>query len=97
MVEEPVRAAAPKSGAAVRGFAGTSRSHRPASLKEIGGGQEVRVPTGFPEMDRVLGGGVVKGSMILIGGDPGIGKSTLLLQAAANMAKEARSILYVSG
>ncbi len=97
MVEEPVRAAAPKSGAASRGFAGTSQSHRPVSLKEIGGGQEVRVPTGFPEMDRVLGGGVVKGSMILIGGDPGIGKSTLLLQAAANMAKEGRSILYVSG
>ena len=97
MVEEPVRAAAPKSGAVSRGFAGTSQSHRPVSLKEIGGGQEVRVPTGFPEMDRVLGGGVVKGSMILIGGDPGIGKSTLLLQAAANMAKEGRSILYVSG
>ena len=97
MVEEPVRAAAPKSGAASRGFVGSSQSHRPVSLKEIGGGQEVRVPTGFPEMDRVLGGGVVKGSMILIGGDPGIGKSTLLLQAAANMAKEGRSILYVSG
>ena len=56
-----------------------------------------RRTTGIAELDRVLGGGVVDGSLVLVGGDPGIGKSTLLLQAAANMAKEGRSILYVSG
>ena len=97
MVEEPVRTVKPQTGFASRAFPGSPADHRPVSLKEIGGGQEVRIPTGFPEMDRVLGGGVVKGSMILIGGDPGIGKSTLLLQAAANMARDGRSVLYVSG
>ena len=97
MVEEPVRTVKPQTGFASRALPGSPADHRPVSLKEIGGGQEVRIPTGFPEMDRVLGGGVVKGSMILIGGDPGIGKSTLLLQAAANMARDGRSVLYVSG
>ena len=97
MVEEPVRTVKPQAGLVSRAFPGSPADHRPVSLKEIGGGQEVRIPTGFPEMDRVLGGGVVKGSMILIGGDPGIGKSTLLLQAAANMARDGRSVLYVSG
>ncbi len=97
MVEEPVRTVKPQAGLVSRAFPGSPADHRPVSLKEIGGGQEVRIPTGFPEMDRVLGGGVVKGSMILIGGDPGIGKSTLLLQAAANMARDGRNVLYVSG
>lgn len=56
-----------------------------------------RLSTGISELDRVLGGGVVRGSLVLIGGDPGIGKSTLLLQATDNLAKKYGRVLYVSG
>jgi DNA repair protein RadA/Sms len=56
-----------------------------------------RVPTGMAELDRVLGGGLVAGSAVLIGGDPGIGKSTLMLQAAAALARHGQHVLYVSG
>jgi DNA repair protein RadA/Sms len=56
-----------------------------------------RVPIGIPELDRVLGGGLVPASAVLVGGDPGIGKSTLLLQAAAKLARSGRRVLYVSG
>ena len=68
------------------------------SLTEITSEQAVRWTTGLPELDRVLGGGLVTGSVVLIGGDPGIGKSTLLLQAMAMMAQTSgASPLYVSG
>ncbi len=56
-----------------------------------------RIPVGYAEMDRVLGGGLVAGSLILVGGEPGIGKSTLLLQVAGNIARDAGAVLYVSG
>ena len=56
-----------------------------------------RYSTGFNELNRVLGGGLVQGSFILLGGDPGIGKSTLLLQMAGGLAKSGVSVLYVSG
>ncbi|MBN8892321.1 MAG: DNA repair protein RadA [Rhodospirillales bacterium 70-18] len=56
-----------------------------------------RAPTGIAELDRVLGGGLVAGSAVLVAGDPGIGKSTLLLQAAASLAKAGRRVLYISG
>ena len=56
-----------------------------------------RAATGIAELDRVLGGGLVPGSAVLLGGDPGIGKSTLLLQAAAALARAGRRVLYVSG
>ena len=56
-----------------------------------------RVPTGIAEFDRVLGGGLVAGSALLVAGDPGIGKSTLLLQAAASLAKAGKRVLYISG
>ena len=56
-----------------------------------------RVPIGIAELDRVLGGGLVPGSAVLLAGDPGIGKSTLLLQAAASLARAGRKVLYVSG
>src|SRR5258708_918007 len=59
--------------------------------------QHARLTTSIDEFDRVLGGGVVPGSLILLGGEPGIGKSTLLLQAAANMARTAGPVLYSSG
>ncbi len=56
-----------------------------------------RAPIGIAELDRVLGGGLVPASAVLVGGDPGIGKSTLLLQAAARLARSGRRVLYVSG
>src|SRR6202011_1888605 len=59
--------------------------------------QHSRLSTSIDELDRVLGGGVVPGSLVLLGGEPGIGKSTLLLQAAANMARTAGRVLYSSG
>lgn len=65
-------------------------------LGEVVAAEVPRVPTGAEEFDRVLGGGLVSGSVVLIGGDPGIGKSTLLLQAVAHLA-ESVSVLYVSG
>ncbi|MBQ5417722.1 MAG: AAA family ATPase, partial [Oscillospiraceae bacterium] len=65
-------------------------------LSEIDINEDVRYSTGLGELDRVLGGGLVKGSIVLIGGEPGIGKSTLLLQICQYMGKN-HSILYVSG
>ena len=65
-------------------------------LAEIDSETQTRVSTGLTELDRVLGGGLVAGSVTLIGGDPGIGKSTLLLQAAANLA-DGRTVLYITG
>src|SRR5687768_6152940 len=56
-----------------------------------------RTQTAIPELDRVLGGGIVDGSLILIGGDPGIGKSTMMLQLAHKLAEQGKKILYVSG
>lgn len=58
--------------------------------------EEYRITTGLEELDRVLGGGIVKGSLILVGGDPGIGKSTLLIQVANNISREGLKVLYVS-
>jgi len=70
---------------------------KPISIKDIEISQEERTSTGFEELDRVLGGGIVRGSLILVGGDPGIGKSTLLLQVSMNLAKNNKEILYVTG
>lgn len=69
----------------------------PVAISDIGLLEEERLPTGSVEMNRVLGGGIVPGSIILIGGDPGIGKSTLLLQILYNLSKEGTKVLYVSG
>jgi len=66
------------------------------TLDQIETGTEVRLPTGTHEFDRVLGGGMVRGSIVLIGGDPGIGKSTLLLQTVANLAGKGTPCLYVT-
>ncbi len=68
----------------------------PKRINEVKIGYETRYSTGMRELDRVLGGGIVQGSLILVGGDPGIGKSTLLLQICENAGRE-RKILYVSG
>jgi len=70
---------------------------RPESLLDISDDIEERLSTGSYELDRVLGGGIVKGSLVLVGGDPGIGKSTLLLQIANNIGNKGKKVLYVSG
>lgn len=70
---------------------------RPAVLNEISMEEESRIPTGIGELDRVLGGGIVNGSLTLVGGDPGIGKSTLLLQMCRNLSFDGKKLLYVSG
>ena len=70
---------------------------KPCLLSEISGETEERVGTGLGELDRVLGGGIVPGSLILVGGDPGIGKSTLLLQVCRNLAAKGKNVLYISG
>jgi DNA repair protein RadA/Sms len=66
-------------------------------LKDITSSSEERVSTHMEELDRVLGGGIVKGSLVLVGGDPGIGKSTLLLQVCKNLSGEDLNLLYISG
>lgn len=69
----------------------------PTRLFDISTKEEERIRTGIEELDRVLGGGIVKGSLSLVGGDPGIGKSTLLLQVCRNLVNQGRKILYISG
>ena len=93
IVEEYISAPASSPKSASRGL--TGRSH-PLRLGEIKGDVELRIKLSISEFSRVLGGGVVPGSIVLIGGDPGIGKSTLLLQMAMEMAKNG-TVLYVSG
>ncbi|MDD3571953.1 MAG: DNA repair protein RadA [Eubacteriales bacterium] len=68
-----------------------------ALLPEIKGGGQMHQPTGIPEFDRVLGGGIVEGSLMLIGGEPGVGKSTLLLQVCTYLAGKGKRVLYVTG
>ena len=92
MVEEVI-VPQDKKTTAPRGLSGRSK---PKKLAEIGGDGEERLPLSIGEFARVLGGGVVPGSIILIGGDPGIGKSTLLLQTAIELAHQSK-VLYVSG
>ena len=75
----------------------TTSSAKPSKLKEVGSGDYTRIDTGIHELNRVLGGGMVKGSLTLISGEPGIGKSTMIIQAAANIAKNEGTVLYVSG
>lgn len=80
-------ARAQKSGTSVR---------RAVKISEVSTADEVRWSTGMSELDRVLGGGIVRGSLVLVGGDPGIGKSTILLQICKNVGAE-KKVLYVSG
>lgn len=95
MVEEIVHdePAAKKGASNVRGLTGRSE---PQPISKVGGDAEDRVHLPIGEFARVLGGGIVSGSIVLVGGDPGIGKSTLMLQMAMEMAKVQR-VLYVSG
>ena len=91
LVEQIVREA--RRPSAVRA-AGSGEPSAPVPLRQVGSTDAARVPTGVGEFDRVLGGGIVPGSLILVGGEPGIGKSTLLLQVAAGIG---RPVLYATG
>ena len=73
-----------------------TKSSKPTQLNNIEGKEEIRIQTGIAELDRVLGGGLVKGSLVLLGGEPGIGKSTLILQICEKIKGEGK-VLYVSG
>ena len=93
LVEEPVTKISPSSRTTAR----IKGQARPALLSEISIEEQDRMSTGFEELDRVLGSGVVAGSLVLVGGDPGIGKSTLLLQVCRNLAAAGKQVLYISG
>ena len=95
MIEEVIHdeSAAKKNAVNVRGLTGRSE---PQPISKVGGEAEERVHLAIGEFARVLGGGIVPGSIVLVGGDPGIGKSTLMLQMAMEMAKT-QKVLYVSG
>ena len=94
LVEEVVEAKKPSLTApSSRGAA----SSAPVKLRDVKIENETRTTTGMKELDRVLGGGIVKGSLILVGGDPGIGKSTLLLQICEELGNQNRQVLYISG
>ena len=93
---ESVAASATKASKRFGGYSGQGDGLRVQTISEIQVTETRRAATGLPELDRVLGGGLVQGSVILIGGDPGIGKSTLLIQALSLLSEKMPS-LYVSG
>ena len=95
IVEQPQVSKASKSGGS-KGNSLFIPQHRACPVTEISSTEETRFPTGMGELDRVLGGGAVKGSLVLIGGAPGIGKSTLMLQICSKLC-EFSKVLYVSG
>ena len=95
MVEEPV---APKSKAVkTPGGPGLKTKAVPEKLSQIEAHTDTRIITGIEEFDRVLGGGIVDSSLVLVGGDPGIGKSTLLLQVCKVLVGMKLDVLYISG
>jgi DNA repair protein RadA/Sms len=98
VAEEPIAAPRPRASTGPRSAAGrTGGGTAPPRLRDIATEPLARWRTGINEFDFVLGGGIVPGSMTLIGGEPGIGKSTLLMQAAARLEQAGRSVLYASG
>ena len=94
-VEEPTAAKTPAGNQGLGSHSAAGR--KPVHLTEISTGKEERIPTGIGELDRVLGGGIVPGSLTLVGGDPGIGKSTLLLQVCRMLSTAGHQVLYISG
>ncbi|MBR9990588.1 MAG: DNA repair protein RadA [Gemmatimonadetes bacterium] len=93
LTEEPKQATRREK----RSGAAAVMTAQPVQLEDVTGSETLRWATGMRELDFVLGGGIVPGSIVLVGGEPGIGKSTLLLQAAARLHAAGRSTLYVSG
>jgi len=97
VVERPAEKVSKRSGPTVSRGAGIGMAiNRPKAMKDVEITDELRFSTGMGELDRVLGGGAVKGSLVLVGGAPGIGKSTLMLQICDSLCRFA-SVLYVSG
>src|SRR5215831_14384664 len=97
-VEQPASASQPRRATVATGRASIAQGTQiPVALPAIQPLAQERVSVGYAEMDRVLGGGLVTGSLILVGGEPGIGKSTLLLQVSGSIAKAVGAVLYVSG
>lgn len=94
-VEEPVSPG--KKSQQGAGIRQSDKRAEPVILKDISLSEDERQTTGMEELDRVLGGGIVPGSLVLVGGDPGIGKSTLLLQVCRNLSQKEVSVLYISG
>ena len=92
-VEEPVK----KTSGTGSVKAVISSGQEPATLSSILMKEDERVLTHIEELDRVLGGGIVPGSLVLVGGDPGIGKSTLLLQVCRQLSNDSHKVLYISG
>ncbi len=90
-VEEKVKVTAQKTVSSFK------EAVQPAGILSVATANESRIKTGIKELDRVLGGGIVPGSLVLIGGDPGIGKSTLLLQMCRHLVSKSVSVLYCSG
>jgi DNA repair protein RadA/Sms len=99
LVETQVREAARAPRSRSAGSGGIAPGTMPVSLADVGEPERARLAVGIGELDRVLGGGLVPGSLVLVGGEPGIGKSTLVLQAAAGVAERAGplSVLYATG
>lgn len=94
MVEEPV---AKKDSSARKTGSVLKQTAKPVRLEAVSIDEQDRITTGYQELDRVLGSGIVAGSLVLVGGDPGIGKSTLLLQVCRNLAAAGHKVLYISG
>ena len=94
-MEESVSAAAPAPAKAAKPRQGSGAA--PLLLADIPEETAIRTSTGISELDRVLGGGIVEGGLMLIGGDPGIGKSTLLIQVCAHLCRAGKRVLYISG
>lgn len=92
-VEEPVKV----TSKGKRVTMGVREDAKPQAISQIDSKEEDRLKTEIAELDRVLGGGIVSGSLTLVGGDPGIGKSTLLLQVCQHLAAKAVDVLYISG
>ncbi len=90
-VEEKIKVGAQKNSSVKRNYVA------PTSIFQVTTADESRIKTNISELDRVLGGGIVKGSLVLVGGDPGIGKSTILLQMCRNLVMSETKVLYVSG
>ena len=98
LVEETVvTGKAGKSSKKAESLAARIHEAQPVKLSGIKTESEIRTATGFEELDRVLGGGIVAGSLVLVGGDPGIGKSTILLQVCKNLTEKGKKVLYISG
>lgn len=95
MVEEPT--AKRETARQASGISRMRPQARPVKLAEVSIEEQDRISTGYQELDRVLGSGIVAGSLVLVGGDPGIGKSTLLLQVCRNLAGAGHKVLYISG